>query len=522
MELPERMLVEEVKDAEDVAAGLQVFLEQVPPRATDISANMSELFAISSTLRAFHHSFSPMELGQPSVMVAQNIAMTLNSLAYTLKSVRDMFGRSKYTAYSGSPQYRALWDDLDSQLRAESNQSLCSRLENYRIFLQGLFDLWMGTPSAIDLRIFHSEISSLLRRQELADDYAHQGGAMARPPLTHFATYPSYAGRSSATSSSNDYEPYSGYPYSPEIPMNTPQSPTFSNVSSQTYSSWETYSSSSSGTPLHWVRKVFDGRHPLTPFRRAGQSTRCVGRDDPQIIDLLERDAFIRVHEMHFEECDVRVRFYWRPSDHRARIAYLSHDRNTGLATRFCLPFTALQIRRADSTLQLCRADQGDGRLILWANLKFTAYERMVLFYCAFVAMKHQDHRSSSSSFQDICEPPDNVQFAGEVMDDSFLHIFRVYRDRDSGAVRFETTPRRGKMKGTPIWTAFVTDKVGDRHWMKRIDSKTIQFRGLRPYVFCDNYVPPRTPSGHFQLKFTSKSDSEQFSHVMSGLARRR
>jgi len=91
-----------------------------------------------------------------------------------------------------------------------------------------------------------------------------------------------------------------------------------------------------------------------------------------------------------------------------------------------------------------------------------------------------------------------------EIQDDNYLHAFRIFRDRDSGCVRFEATARRGQMKRIPIWTAFVTQYIGQRSWMKRVGSATIQLRELHPYVFCDNYTPPRGPSGKYQLTFTS------------------
>ena len=91
-----------------------------------------------------------------------------------------------------------------------------------------------------------------------------------------------------------------------------------------------------------------------------------------------------------------------------------------------------------------------------------------------------------------------------EIQDDNYLHAFRIYRDRDSGCVRFEATARRGQMKTIPIWTAFVTQYVGQKSWLKRIGSTTIQLRELHPYVFCDGYTPPRGPSGKYQLTFTT------------------
>jgi hypothetical protein len=59
-------------------------------------------------------------------------------------------------------------------------------------------------------------------------------------------------------------------------------------------------------------------------------------------------------------------------------------------------------------------------------------------------------------------------------------------------------------MNTVPIWTAFVTQFIGQKNWMKRVGRATIQFRELRPYVFHPGYTLPRGPSGRYQLTFTS------------------
>jgi hypothetical protein len=91
-----------------------------------------------------------------------------------------------------------------------------------------------------------------------------------------------------------------------------------------------------------------------------------------------------------------------------------------------------------------------------------------------------------------------------EIQDNGSLHAFRIFKDKDSGGVRFEGTARRGPLKTVPIWTAFVTQYIGQRGWMKRVGHTTIQFRELHPYVFHQGYTLPRGPSGRYQLTFTT------------------
>jgi hypothetical protein len=97
-----------------------------------------------------------------------------------------------------------------------------------------------------------------------------------------------------------------------------------------------------------------------------------------------------------------------------------------------------------------------------------------------------------------------DTNIISEIQDDKFLHAFRIFRDKDSGGVRFEATPRRGRMKTIPIWTAFVTQYIRRKSWMKRIGNSTVAFRELHPYVFCEGYRVPKGPSGRYQLTFTT------------------
>lgn len=96
------------------------------------------------------------------------------------------------------------------------------------------------------------------------------------------------------------------------------------------------------------------------------------------------------------------------------------------------------------------------------------------------------------------------LTLGSEITDGQYLHAFRIFRDKDSGCVRFEATARRGPLKAVPIWTAFVTQYVPHRGWMKRVGATTIRFGELHPYVFCDGYKLPKGPKGKYQLTFTT------------------
>jgi hypothetical protein len=125
--------------------------------------------------------------------------------------------------------------------------------------------------------------------------------------------------------------------------------------------------------------------------------------------------------------------------------------------------------------------------------------------------MKRQDLIPTPQGLEDFFQPGEKEEFGGEIRDDDYLHAFRIFRDRDSGGVRFEATARRGAMKTIPIWTAFVTQYIGSKGWIRRVNSTTVQLQKLHPYVFCDNYTPPKAPNGKYELTFTSAEDARAF-----------
>ncbi|KAF2501805.1 hypothetical protein BU16DRAFT_546895 [Lophium mytilinum] len=531
-------LLEYAKDAEDVAAGLQVFLDEIPQYGKDITGDIAELFAISAALRHLDESLDLSRYGKYVGSIVAELDLAIPSLGFTLDEIRNMFGKSKRDtrqhpgAFPGTPQYAMIWEDLNVDLK-EQGIALPARLEMYRVFLQGLFDILRGKRDPIDPDIehIHARLSRLVVRQEPVDSYFDRLSvnprskprtpstsrphtpSTTRPQMGRFSTYPAHAPppphpQSPIYGERMPHSPIYGermphspiygerMPYIPPPVPELPQSPTYSNASSMTYST-----DSSSGS-AHWASKIFDGQHSSTPFRILGQSTKCLGRDESGAIPRLQEDGFIKVLELPFEATDVWVRLYWRASDQRARILFLTLDQ-AHKKLMYCIPLTALKLLRTESCLQLCRVNRADGKLDLWANLRFTLYET--------IAMKRQDLVQTPQGLEDFFQPGEKIEFSGEIQDDNYLHAFRVLRDRDSGCVRFETTARRGAMKTIPIWTAFVTQYIGSKSWMRRVGSSTVQMRELHPYVFCDGYTPPRGASGRFELTFTNSEDARDF-----------
>ncbi|KAH9872050.1 hypothetical protein J1614_006310 [Plenodomus biglobosus] len=531
-------LLDYAKEAEDTASGLHVFLSETPQYRKDITGNIAELFAISNALHVLHEALDLSQYGRYSGRILKDLGICLPSLGHTLDHVRGMFSKSQNKhppgAFPGTPPYAIIWQDAVADLKAQGI-SLSVRLELFRTYLQGMYDALKGEEDEQELHHIRLRLSKLLKKQvPPMDSYfnrhsVHRSGRastprpqspkVSRPKIYSHATFPQEFVQ----------QPHHGVPQMPlphrasiaptwggvgigDIPLipppapEIPQSPTHSSVSSQTYSNH----SGDSEPVAHWAMKIFDGRHSSTPFQTLGDATICLGRDEPRVIEMLNSDGFEKVLELPFEATNVWVRLYWRADDNRARLLFLTMD-PSGRRMRQCIPVTGLKVLRTESCLQLCRVNRKDGQLDLWARLRFTLYERMVLFYCTVVAMKRQDQNGIPGGLDDFFQPGEKMEFSGETIDARYLHAFRIFRDEDSGCVRFEVTARRGPLKTIPIWTAFVTQYIGHKGWMKRVGSSTIQFGELHPYVFCEGYRVPKGSSGRYQLTFTTPEDAHTF-----------
>lgn len=212
------------------------------------------------------------------------------------------------------------------------------------------------------------------------------------------------------------------------------------------------------------------------------------------------------------------MRMYLRAEDSRARILCKTLSSSGGSIYR-CLPLNTLEIHRSDSSLQLCRRNRSGPELELWANLKFTTMERMVLFFCTFLALRSQDSGKPIRQIQDHELVGEKEIFGGKIVDDHYLHALRVFRDRNSKAVRLQASAMTGELARTPIWTAFITHHIVSRSWLCRAGPKLVYLRDLRRVSFTSEYTPQTTARGEHVLSFTSERDAIGFMETIRDLA---
>lgn len=129
-------LVAEAEKAEDIAAGFSKFLSALPDQATEVTALISELYAISSALRDLDTTVQSREYGLNVPLIEKDLELVRLSLAYTLKDVFDKFGdvdTGPNLPTIGA--YRQIWKDIWIHFKTERRGTLCERLENYRRFI---------------------------------------------------------------------------------------------------------------------------------------------------------------------------------------------------------------------------------------------------------------------------------------------------------------------------------------------------------------------------------------------------
>ncbi|RAK84671.1 hypothetical protein BO79DRAFT_248022 [Aspergillus costaricaensis CBS 115574] len=526
------------KTAEAVAEGFRSFSNLLPEHDTEITSLVVDLFSISLFLKGLEGMARNRAYRYRLSAIHPDLELVRASLNYTLEDVLDFFDDLESRRGDPSEAYKQLWLEISAHFLEESQESLSTRLAKYKSFLRDLSEIMKGEVT--DTRLMAS------LRSNLKGLLVHQDSRLAPRLGSMSLSSPSSSSSSSSNGSNADpgspvngrrprgrrsYERARPPHSSPQSPIST-SSATFSDIppsvpsapDSPTTSTTAT-SQSIDSTPVsdHWARRVFLDEHPMTPIPYVGESSKCLGEVKGNVKGWLHEEGFEELLQLAFSgDSDLRVCFYLREDDHRVRIVCKSR-RTSRTSDYSCLPLNLLEIVRIGSCLQICRRRRGGSELVLWANLKFSTIEQMVIFFCTFLALRSQDSGRPVERIRDYELDDEEEHFGGQIVDDDFLHALRVYRDNVSGAVRLQASVHKGEMKRLhrmPVWTAFITEHIGSRGWIRRVDPKTILLRDLRRVIFTfPSYNPPRTPKGEHILKFTNKSDAQGFMDTIAELA---
>lgn len=129
-------LIAQAENAQDAAAALHKFLEYDPDDASEITALISELYALISALRRLNTVILNINHAGVYGQVSAEVKITLESIDYTFKDFDRLLGHlGRYNHLSRGAAYRQTWEDIDEFFPAQSNCLLRKRLQYYTRYL---------------------------------------------------------------------------------------------------------------------------------------------------------------------------------------------------------------------------------------------------------------------------------------------------------------------------------------------------------------------------------------------------
>lgn len=131
-------LVATAETAQDVASGLHKFLIPVAQSSAEITRLISECFAISSNLRDIASAIKDPQRYINYPCISEDLLVAVYSIEYTFDDVHRFFGGIVRTSNSA---YRDVWSRIESHFFNESRNSLFTRLEYYKTFLENLLSI---------------------------------------------------------------------------------------------------------------------------------------------------------------------------------------------------------------------------------------------------------------------------------------------------------------------------------------------------------------------------------------------
>ncbi|KAL9028380.1 MAG: hypothetical protein Q9196_003246 [Gyalolechia fulgens] len=283
----EMALIAVAEKAQDVAAGFNKFLDQVPEFSTEITGLISECFAISSALRELNTAIQDPRYEYDYAYVARDVSIVRQSLDYTFSDVVLLFGGlgRPLSHVSKRMLFTQVWREISDHFYRESNSSLCKRLEYNRLYLQDISCILIDGQESNEYRYYELQerALALLDKQEsrlespfnnlsLGEIGANRQRSFERrrPPglLTQAPELPlAFGGGPRRPPPMSPQSPPGfdqDYPWAPAAPE-VPNSPT------ATTATFSTQSSAADSSLDHWLPAVFAPNPPTTPFRQTGE-----------------------------------------------------------------------------------------------------------------------------------------------------------------------------------------------------------------------------------------------------------
>ncbi|KAJ5590774.1 hypothetical protein N7450_004746 [Penicillium hetheringtonii] len=525
-------------EAENVAASFRLFRAPLPENEAEITDLIADLYNISSSLRRLDSLSKDRSRGRNWRVVQRDVVLLQSSLKYTIEDILGFFHRLNGGA-APPEKYRETWRTIELYFWEESKTSLRMRLARYRGFLGELSDVMQNKTQDFPLIDAHRDglktLVATQERQRLTDRFGRislgrnppstgSGSGISTAPSSPTSDRRARRGsfersRPPHLSPQSPLSPISG-DFNIPIPPLAPEAPSSPLTGSASATTNTSQSVRSDVIQNHWIKDAFNCLEPNTRLAFYESEVGCFGKPTPGIKEDLVEDGFERLLRLDFDDgSGMTVYFYLRETDNRTRI--IIRVRHEEGSEYFCLPLNMLEIIRSGSSLQLCRRRNSGRELHSWASLGFETMESMVEFFCTFLALRSQDTAKPATDIRDYELEGEEPVYSGQILDDGRRHALRVYRDRKTQAVRFQSSVYRGERDKAPVWTAFVTSNIGRRGWLQALDSRTILVRDLKPLVLlsADEYTLPQVASGEHVLRFKTADDAEGFLDSLEELA---
>ena len=155
-------LIAEAERAEDIGDALSKFKIPVDDQAAEVTALVSELYAIGSCLRDINTSSQSLDYGHNLRNIQDDLDLVRESLKHTLNDVFRILGKIGNGDRLLNPSaYRQTWRDITYHFQREGGERLSHRLETYRLFLLALCKKLRRSSSHILLRLVSEKLTGM-------------------------------------------------------------------------------------------------------------------------------------------------------------------------------------------------------------------------------------------------------------------------------------------------------------------------------------------------------------------------
>ena len=134
-------LIPEAEAAEDIGDAFGKFKVAVDDQAAEVTALVSELYAVGSALREIDAALLSPDYGHNLRNIQDDLDLVRASLTHTLDDVFGLLGKiGNGDRLLTAAAYRQTWKDITYHFQREGEGRLLPRLETYRLFLLALFN----------------------------------------------------------------------------------------------------------------------------------------------------------------------------------------------------------------------------------------------------------------------------------------------------------------------------------------------------------------------------------------------